>query len=287
MPLPNALHFLPAVVIAVALGAGEAARAADHDGRRAGVGHPTPRRVISLFDYYESGRRAVDAFVREHDLDESSGGLAETIRRAKQACVQLEIRFDHADGNHRSVLASGVVTGDGRHLLTAGHCLEDREAAEVVVTLPTGEARAARLVERRHERFDAGGEDWALLELIGGPVPTQVRAGTAPRRGDLVFILGYPDQIGIDSNGRLGFVWSSPGGYREPLTTLAVVEETRPLTLTPLAGSIPTGGASGGPVFDRHGRLVAISAAVSESSVPAAVAGKPAVSNARRIKRTN
>ena len=58
--------------------------------------------------------------------------------------------------------------------------------------------------------------------------------------------------------------------HREPLATLAVVAQTEPLTLTPLAGAIPTGGMSGGPVFDARGALIGLFASVNRIESAAA-----------------
>ncbi len=225
-----------------------------------------PQQVFTLLDYFEHGQRAVTDYVRACDRAGSAPRLAEAIRQAKPACVRIEMRDAGHGGSFASVIASGVVVDAGRRLLTAGHSFEGATDALVVVTLPTGDTRPARLVEHRYR--PERDEDWAVLELLGAAAPSVAQGDhRRVRKGDLVFVLGYPDRIGVDAAGRVAYCPGSGRVYREPLTLMAEVDSVRPLRLIPRAGSIPIGGMSGGPVFDASGRLIGIFASVSRIEV--------------------
>ncbi len=215
-----------------------------------------PRRLFTLIDYFESGRRALDAFVSAQDREHN---LAAVIRRAKRACVRIEIRHHHKDEGYQSVNASGVVVDGGRLLLTAGHPLEGAPDMEVLVTLASGETRRARMLDREYEVYGGASRDWALLEILGPPLKSAPPVWIGEiREGEMALVLGYPDQIGINASGQVAYDSTEEGGYLEPLGTLGVVGRSKPLALTPQVGAIPMGGMSGGPVFDRRGGLIGI-----------------------------
>ena len=219
---------------------------------------PPDGQVLTLVDYFEGGRRVVQSLLGAPG-GRNRPGSAAIIERNKRACVRLDIRIERAEGIYESVLASGVLIKDGHLLLTAGHSFAGRSGYEVLVTLHDGGQRRARLVAHRYDAEAEAGEDWAILELIGSTPPSLPDVRLAPiAAGDLAFILGYPDQIGIDSDGAVAHASVAQDGYLEPIETLGIVDRLDPFILTPWAGSIPIGGMSGGPVFNASGGLVGI-----------------------------
>jgi S1-C subfamily serine protease len=219
-------------------------------------------RVVSLLDYFRSGESAVDRFLR---LDREAGTdehLATTIARCQRASVRVEVRFIKTSSAYHSVHGSGVLVDNGRKVLTAGHSFEASGEREIRITLHNGEVRNARIMARDYRTYDGEGHDWAIMELLGPPVVSVPSAtlGEA-QEGDLAIVLGYPDQIGIDATGEVAHL--SEAGRFLPLVTLGTVLQRDPLLLSPTAGSIPVGGMSGGPIFDRRGRLVGIFSSVA------------------------
>jgi S1-C subfamily serine protease len=221
-------------------------------------------RVLTLLDYFEQGRLAVDAFLLESPQG-SPSDLASIFERAKQTCVRVEVRIGEDEDRYQSLSASGVLIDDGRRVLTAGHVVESAEAGEVLIHLLDGATRRARIGGSRYEVYGGADQDWAVLEIAGPRVDSFPHAElAAPRLGELSIVLGYPDQIGLDSRGRVSFGSGSPGQFLAPLATMAVVDRERPLRLAPTAGAVPTSGMSGAPVFDSQGRVIGIFASVGK-----------------------
>jgi len=214
---------------------------------------PAAATFVTPLDYFDSGRQHVENYLEQSDL------LRETANALTQRCARVEVRSTRGEGIYHSILGSGVLLGDGRHLLTAGHVVEGFDHGEILVHFPSGESLVATLDDSRYEAF---GPDWAILTLHGtAPLADGLEIATLPV-GSLAFVLGYPDHIGIDPRGDLVFGESSTR-FLQPIVTLGTVSGTDPLTLEPHVGAVPTEGMSGGPVFDLQGRLAGILVSVA------------------------
>ena len=243
------------ILLSLSLSAPLAGARADSPSATADSKNP---RVLTMLDYYESGRRAVEACVLEDGCG-SGKDLLESVERAKLASVRVEIRSNEREDRYQSIAASGVLIDGGRRVLTAGHAMTRPADTGVVVTLLDGETRSARILDSRYEVYGGADLDWAVLEILGRPVEKFPAAELGhAREQELVFVLGYPDGIGVDETGSTAFEAGPDAGYLEPLVTLGVVDSREPLRLSPLAGSVPTSGMSGAPVFSEDGRLIGI-----------------------------
>lgn len=240
---------------------------------RAGAPSPSAvpnveHRIFTLLDYYESGRQAVESFIQASAASGAAPDLAATVRRSKEFCLRLDIRFDQGASRIESAVATGVLVDGGRKILTAGHSFEGSGEITIVATYLDGTRRAAHVLERQYDRFGTSEQDWAVLEIVDPPAWPAARV--SPERaqeGDMVIVLGYPDEIGIDNEGNVGYATAEDTARHQPLTTIAVVGRAAPVLLEPWVGSIPTRGMSGAPVFDFQGRLVGIFVAVNATRV--------------------
>ena len=92
------------------------------------------------------------------------------------------------------------------------------------------------------------------------PAPDALERGDL-RTGSLVLVLGYSGRMGRDPTGA---VTGDDAAKHEPLQPLSCVGRvTEDGGIEPVAGCIPEGGMSGGPVVDAQGRVVAIETSVT------------------------
>jgi len=222
---------------------------------------PENTKVVTPLHYFESGRRALGVFLRDRP------DLTQMLRQGKRACVRMQIRLATQGGSYQEAQGSGVLIDGGRLVLTAGHGLVGAKDREIWVTLQDGARYAARPVEWSFDRFGSANADWAVLEV-------QTPAGTAlpamrigrPETGKLAFVVGYPGHHGINDQGRLVAGKAYDGDFLEPLVTAGTVTDASPISLSPVAGAVPTGGMSGSPIVSEDGELIGLF--VSVASVP-------------------
>lgn len=233
------------MALAIVAGDREAGPAVGRPGTHPGAGD-----VVTLLDYYEAGRGRVDAFLAGRP---DAAGLRDVIERVRDRVVRVHTIVAREGEAVETVRGSGVLIRDGTRLLSAGHGF-DRDG-EVRVLTTSGRSLPARLGERSHEVFGGPALDWAVLDLEDPPGEGldlgEIRAGR------IVFAFGYPAGIGIGAGGRV-----VDGGMRQvplmPLCVVARVRSVEPLDVVPLAGAIPLGGMSGGPVVDAGGDVVGV-----------------------------
>lgn len=222
--------------------------------------------VVTLLHYMESGRAHVTRFVNELP-PEQAAAVREVVARAEAACVRVELTTAWAPGHVETVHSSGVLVEGGRHVLTAGHLLDPAGEGDLVVRLVTGRKLAARVVDWEPPEPAQSAGDWTLLEVqgISGLEAGGVDIGSVSL-GDLVLCLGYPGQVGLDSNGDVALDGPGDSEFLAPIVTVACIDGLAPLRLTPVAGAVPVGGMSGAPVLDLAGRLVGLFVSVTTTA---------------------
>lgn len=154
---------------------------------------------------------------------------------------------------------SGIVLEGGRRIVTNRHVVDGQ--TEIAVRNGAGHVRMARVVKI------APDDDLALLE-IDSPFPDSPAFPLArmadPAPGRAAVVLGYP-LIGIL-------------GDEQPALTEGVVAKTAGLANDPKTFQMTTKinrGNSGGPVFDRQGRLIGIAVGKMDSADIVAKGGPP------------
>lgn len=154
---------------------------------------------------------------------------------------------------------SGIVLEGGRRIVTNRHVIDGQR--EIAVRNGSGHVRMARVVRTAPE------DDLALLE-IDTPFPDAPALPLArladPAPGRAAVVLGYP-LIGIL-------------GDEQPALTEGIVAKTAGLANDPKTFQITAKinrGNSGGPVFDRQGRLIGIAVGKLDSADIVAKGGPP------------
>lgn len=220
----------------------------------------TSGQLVTLLDYLESGRRAVDHFLSSLPEAEARE-LRSAIDRSTRASVRVAVIVRTKGLSYEQASASGalVATANGRpRVLTAGHSFTAGDFTTRVTTLTGARLAVTPPVMGVDIVVDERG-DWAVLELAGADASRALAtvAIAPPVKGELAFALAYPDQCGVDSTGRIVRGEAYEDDALAPLVTILRVESEAPLVLAPVAGALPLGGASGGGIFDRRGALIA------------------------------
>ncbi len=157
--------------------------------------------------------------------------LATTARQVADALSAAVVTVGR-DGR-----GTGVVIAHGK-VLTNAHNLRDRST---LVTFADGRS------EQGHAAGADEDGDLVVLDVDTGDAPVAVWADTAPTAGDVVFALsrgGHRGRISFGMVSSVDVAFAGPRGRH----VRGGVEHTAPLAR----------GASGGPLADQHGRVVAL-----------------------------
>ncbi|MFT4511514.1 MAG: S1-C subfamily serine protease [Planctomycetota bacterium] len=207
--------------------------------------------VVTPLHYLESGRQSVRAYF---DMRPELGEIAD---RSMAACVRLEVRVAQQGSTYSEVQGSGFLIAGGRYVLTSGHSLTNSNPVSIKVTLADGRAFDAKVVQSSFDEFASTNIDLALLRLDTEEELPSLEIGE-PRSGDTVFVLGYPGKHGLNQAGLVVSGQAYSNESLKPLITVAVIDGASPIAMSPVAGSVPTGGMSGSPVVNSSGRAVGI-----------------------------
>ena len=215
---------------------------------------------------FEHGSALSAEYLKEH--------VPEFARRLEELLpwvVRIEVQHSPTDEAYRSNHGTGIFL-EGGQVLTAGHVLNENvtgDVSQILVTQPDG--RVLRAEVDRH-----GTEDWTLLRiLLAEDAPalknSPIELGNATV-GETVIFFGYPAMVGLNAEGealpfRKGDAQTgSAGSALSPMLVVGSVLNAEAMTLDPLAGFLPVGGMSGGPVLNSKGHLVGVQASVSKTT---------------------
>jgi S1-C subfamily serine protease len=213
--------------------------------------------VTTLVDFGRRGVAVAEAYLEAIDRTQGTD-LIHVRESVKSSCVRVRA-YGAASG--RLALGSGVLVREGAEVLavTAGHVFEaffSEDVAAIEVVLVDGTIVEAELQDLRS---GTASRDWARLRLrdVEGRPLAPAPVAEEVRRGDRVFLLGYPDHLGEDARGEIAHGLTLPAdAFLEPLPLVGRVDHVDPLLITPVAGAMPLSGASGSPFFNERGEAI-------------------------------
>lgn len=208
-----------------------------------------------------SGQEAVASFLESHK-DPHGNPMGKALERHYTACVRMQNRHNFTEkGAYNSASGCGVIVGDGKFALTAGHLFNLSGVADskVKIVLTTGELLDAELC---HVEFDKTQcTDLAILRIHSGALPVSAVEMAEARPGQMVFTIGYPQSFGLGQDGALqeDLIMNDKADYLEPLVQVGRIQSvSNRIVVVPMIGCSALLGLSGAPVLDEDGRLVGI-----------------------------
>jgi S1-C subfamily serine protease len=217
-----------------------------------------------MADYLAVGEAEVRRYLGS-PASEEGRGFAEAVARSRAAVVRVRVEYGRTGTSFQTDHASGVVVDSGRYVWTTGHALthvKDTDDYEILVARTDG-----RTVHAKPVSWTSSGDvaDLALLEIVDGRESPRSAPSTMEvvRPGSIVAILGYPARMGSNAAGVVVGDDNAKNNPLSPLTFIGRVRAGTTLVLEPVAGCIPEGGMSGGPVIDGNGTVVGVLGSVS------------------------
>ncbi len=218
---------------------------------------PANAQVVTELDLLHTGRALVDQSLMTLP-EETQQQIRAVDAMARAAIVRLAVRFQFVGSGYTQASGSGVIVVSptrAPRVLSAGHVvLATGDDREVWCRTTAGVRLPAHLMTASDGSTSA---DHAVFSLPDSPTCTLPECAP-PRVGSLCLAYGYPDQIGIDAQGRTVGGESYEDDYLAPIRLLLRVVDASPLRLEPVAGALPLGGFSGGGIFDLEGRVVGV-----------------------------
>jgi S1-C subfamily serine protease len=187
---------------------------------------------------------------------------AERILRCTEGSVAL-VSTELARGTGVVVELAGA-----RYVLTNAHVVDPFDAAD----LAFGEDWT---YDVKVIGIDAAADIAVLGPLTGDNLPQPLTwvSGTGVERGDDLFLVGYPGVTDVED-----VEVTIAGGIVSRLRTFPEFGQTYIQT-----DATSAGGQSGGPLFDREGRIVGVSGLLFEDSFVLALSGRDVMDAAKRV----
>lgn len=224
---------------------------------------------LTIVHYLELGERQVKSHLTSTS-DPETRKLAAVLDTARKSVVRIRVNYGRTPASFQTDHGSGFFVQGGRFVVTAGHVLESLagdSAAEVVVTCTDGRTFHARPIHREFSGRAGIGADLGVLEIVDANEASMpsLSFGTATA-GAIAAVLGYPSRIGIGSSGSVAGDDHVANNPLLPLVSVCRVRNVEGrVVLEPVAGCVPEGGASGGPVIDAQGNVIAVETSVSRT----------------------
>ena len=231
---------------------------------------PEPRQLYTTRHLVQSGHKAVSTYL-EADSEVRGPAVMAMLEQRYPVCVRIENRHAFTkEGGFSSSSGSGVIVGDGRFVLTAGHLFgPDMPASQPRAVLTSGELIDLDL---QHLEHDTARElDLAVLRISAGPIPVPPIELAEAHVGQTVFVVGYIDSFGISATGdfRESVITPAKGNCLRPLVQIGNVKSVSSrIAITPTVGCTALLGLSGAPVLDESGRLVGVFTCLSRRRHP-------------------
>lgn len=213
------------------------------------------RQVLELSDFFQSGHERFSQALSNDSL------LSQVWYKHRDKVVLILIEIQYEDGEREQAQQSGIMIGEKRTVLTAGHgfYLNDGMIISIRLIGPGGQETPLHLLDSEYTPEADPVHDWALLQpLTALEAATFLSPMKRSRFSSRIIIMGFPGGLGLNREEVVIHVAENKSEWSTPLGIIAERRRLDPYTLLPLAGSIPVQGISGSPVFNSQGDLIGI-----------------------------
>ena len=169
---------------------------------------------------------------------------AQVYQAILPSLVVVQAKSEESEREHEVGIGSGVIINSIAAILTSLHVVED--ATEITVSFADGTRTSARVAERQPENDIAVLVPETLPEIFA---PAIIGSSRGMRIGDEVFAVGNP--LGLAGSLSAGVI----SGMDRPFTPSGSDLNLQGMIQFDAAVNP---GNSGGPLLDRHGRVVGI-----------------------------
>ena len=223
-------------------------------------------KLITIEDFHTNGQQLVNNYI--NDLDSlSQSDIRAVIDETSNACVRIEIKSSKYPARSpevitQSIYGTGVLFNSGSFILTSQHLFDHVQAFDDMnIQDVFGNQLETKVIEKESVINDSQTEydDWVIIKNLSEHQNyPSIYPGKA-NVGNMVYIFGYPEGMGLDPNDRVERSTSySEVKSLKPVVTIGKIINTDPLIIKPVIGSSITGGMSGGPVVNEEGILIGI-----------------------------
>lgn len=207
---------------------------------------------VTPLDYYQLGQNKLETYFEKEKKSTSGLNYKKLIKKIQKATVVINTRIG-VQVNDRS---TGIIVNDGKQILTTAHSNHGNVMSIEVI----GSGQRVKQARISHRKLNDGAEDWALLDLRS-PFPESMAVPLGKVKPDeTIIMLGFPEHLGKTRKGRVVQTSGTKKKWYRPLEAIVKVEQMDGKTffMKGVAGSLPQGGGSGGPLFNTQGELVGV-----------------------------